>query len=156
MLSSNRFWRIIKGKFGIHVTMRPHNRLRSLFAMLCLVAVVLLYAPLGGAAWSLYTAACCTAGQCPIHGNQPSHAPAAPKQAMDCGHDMPAMTQCSMSCCQHPDRPVIAPVIFVLPAPLAVSALTNFDRFAPRSGARSAVSSIEPLSPPPRILVPAA
>jgi len=135
---------------------RPQNRLRSLFAMLCLVAVVLLYAPLGGAAWSLYSAACCTTQQCPIKGHHAQHSSASPKHAMDCGHDKPAMASCSMSCCQHPDRPAFTPVIFVLPIPLTVSATTNLEALAPAPDSRKIFSSIKPLSPPPRISTAAA
>jgi len=101
------------------MTFRNQNRWRSFFATLCLVAVVLLYAPVGGAAWLLYSSACCTHGaQCPIHGHHHEQTPDNPEHAMDCGHKMPAIAQCSMSCCQNPDRPAVAPAIFVLPAPL--------------------------------------
>jgi hypothetical protein len=135
---------------------RPQNRFRSLFAMLCLIAVVLLYAPLGGAAWSLYSAACCTTQQCPIKGHHAQHSPAASEHAMDCSHDVPAMASCSMSCCQHPDRPAVAPIIFVLPTPPTVSATANLEALAPAPDPRNVLSSTKPLSPPPRISTPAA
>src|SRR6266704_2247606 len=133
------------------MTTRPQNRLRSLFTVLCLVAVALVYAPVGGAAWSLCSAACCTSGQCPIHGHHPSPSPAATEHAMDCGHDMPAMASCSMSCCQHPDRPVVTPMIFVLPAPLTTSATKSIEALVPVPGPRNTIRSTKPLSPPPRI-----
>lgn len=139
------------------MTARPQNRLRSLFAMLCLVAVVLLYAPLGGAAWSLYSSACCTSGaECPIHGHRHAQVPARSDNAMDCGHDMPAMTQCSMSCCHNPDSPALAPVIFVLPAPFGASAAIGSEALVLAPGPQNTFYSIEPLSPPPRISLLAA
>src|SRR5690348_14787251 len=128
------------------------NRWRSFFATLCLVAVVLLYAPLGGAAWLLYSGACCTSGgQCPIHGHHHTQTPATSGHAMDCGHKMPGMAQCSVSCCQNPDRPAVASAIFVLPAPVTVSAAATFESLTAFSGPRNSVISFEPLSPPPRL-----
>src|SRR5215469_11394459 len=127
---------------------------RSLLAVLCLVAVALSYAPLGGAAWSFYLGACCTSGtQCPIHGHHHSQRPSGPEHAMDCGRDMP---ECSMSCCHHPERPAVTPVVFLLPAPFTVTATMDFAELAPVSGSRNTVASLEPLSPPPRIFALAA
>jgi hypothetical protein len=145
------FRRIMEARFGRMMARRLNTR-RSFFATLCLVAVVLLYAPLGGAAWFVYSGGCCTSGsECPIHGHHHSQTPSGPEHAMDCGHDMPAVTQCSMSCCHNPDRPGLAPVIFVLPVPIRVSASTSFELLAPLPGSQDSVSSIEPLSPPPRL-----
>jgi len=75
---------------------------------------------------------------------------------MDCGHDMPAMTECSMSCCQHPERPAVTPVVFLLPAPLTVTATMDFEQLGAVPGSRNTVASIKPLSPPPRIFALAA
>ena len=135
---------------------RPQNRWRSFLAVPCLVAVALLYAPLGGAAWFVYTGACCNTGQCPIHGHHNSQTPFRPEHAMDCGHNMAAMTHCSMSCCQHPDRPALTPGIFVLPAPITVSSVTSFEPLIPAAESRNILSLLEPISPPPRDFAPAA
>jgi hypothetical protein len=124
--------------------------------MLCLVAVVLLYASLGGAAWSLYSTVCCTSQQCPIKGHHAKHAPAASEHAMNCGHDMPAMSTCTMSCCHNPDRPALAPVIFVLPSPLTLREAMSFEAFVPLPGLQAMAIAFPPLSPPPRICVAAA
>ena|SRR5215469_11820265 len=150
------FRRMMKTRFG-RTMARHQNTARSLFATLCLIAVVLLYAPLGGAAWFVYSGACCNSGsQCPIHGHHSSQTPSGPEHAMDCSHGMLAMRQCSMSCCHDPDRPAIAPVIFVLPAHITVSASTSFALLVPLPGSKDSVNSIEPLSPPPRTSAPAA
>lgn len=44
---------------------------------------------------------------------------------MDCGHDMGARTQCSMSCCHHAERPAVASAVFLLPAPLTVDEMVD-------------------------------
>ena len=132
------------------------DRWRSFFATLCLVAVVLLYAPLAGAAWSLNSAACCTSGQCPVHGYHHQRAPASSRNPIGCGHEMPGMSKCTMSCCHNSDHPAIAPVLFVLPPAVNVSAPSSFKSsitfFKPSNDLRS----IEPLSPPPRLFAAAA
>ena len=138
------------------MTPRSKNRRRSFLAVLCLLAVALLYAPLGGAAWFVYTGACCSTGQCPIHGHHHSQTPSDPEHAMDCGHDMAAAAQCCMSCCHNPDRPAAAPAIFVLPTPVTVSVPTNFEVLVPALASTNTFHSIEPLSPPPRTSVLAA
>ena len=69
---------------------------------------------------------------------------------MDCGHNMGAMTHCSMSCCNHPDRPAVAPAIFVLPAPVTASVAANFEPLIVCSISQNSLNSFEPLSPPPR------
>lgn len=133
------------------MTPRHQNRWRSFFAALCLIAVVLLYAPFGAAAWALHTGKCCTSdAQCPIHGHRHAQIPAGAKHAMDCGHEMSTMAQCSMSCCHNPERPAVTPAIFVLAAPLTISAAATFESLAALTGPENSVNSLEPLSPPPR------
>ena len=133
------------------MTVQLQNRWRSLLASFCLVAVVFLYAPFGAAAWALYSAACCKSGtQCPIHGHHHAQTPASSEDTMDCGHTMGAMTHCRMSCCENPDRPAVAPAIFVLPAPVTVTAAANWTLLVALSGPRNSVNSPEPLAPPPR------
>src|SRR5882672_12471685 len=99
-----------------------HRRWRSISTSICLLVVVLLYAPLAGAAWSSYQASCCTSDQCPIAGHHHQKAPAAPANQMDCGHDMPGMMACSMSCCHDSERSMVSAIAFVLPSPVAVIA----------------------------------
>lgn len=75
---------------------------------------------------------------------------------MDCGHGIAAMAQCSMSCCHNPDKPAVAPVIFVLPAPFTVSVASNFEPLIAVSDPQNSIHSFEPLSPPPRFAASAA
>lgn len=134
------------------MTSRPPSRWRAFVAVFCLFTVALLYAPLGGAAWYIYSRACCaTESQCPIHGNHGSHSPATAEHSMDCGHDMLAVRQCRMDCCHHADRPALVPMIFVLPTPVSLASAMGFEGLAPASALQNTLSSIEPASPPPRI-----
>lgn len=69
---------------------------------------------------------------------------------MDCGHEMPGMAACSMSCCHDAERTAIAPGMFVLPAPVTVSAPTIYAPFVHLHEAQNFLRSFKPLSPPPR------
>ncbi|HVH71048.1 MAG TPA: hypothetical protein VNB49_08075 [Candidatus Dormibacteraeota bacterium] len=133
------------------MTLQPQKRWRVSVAVFCLFTVALLYAPLGGAAWFVYSRACCTAEQCPIHEHHGSHSPATARHTIDCGHDRLSMTQCAMSCGHHHDRPALAPVIFVLSAAVNLTAPTSFEALTPASSSQDTFSSTEPLLPPPRI-----
>ncbi len=133
-----------------------HHRRRSISASICLLMVVLLYAPLAGAAWSAHQSTCCTSGQCPIPAHHHHKAPSAPANHMDCEHDMSGRMACAMSCCHDSDRSLLTPIAFVLPPSVAA---------APAPATQSAIEfakpldfprSIEPLSPPPRFVSAAA
>jgi hypothetical protein len=142
--------------FGIGMTTRHQNRSRSFYSIACLLAVVLLYAPLAAAAWSSYAAGCCTSNQCPIKEHHHHQSPAAPENHMDCGHELSGMTACTMSCCHNPDRPFVFSVVFVSSASINIfepSALQSHIAFTKLPDLRR---SIEPLSPPPRLLSAAA
>jgi hypothetical protein len=138
------------------MTTRQQNRWRSFHAIVCMLAVVLLFAPLAAAAWSSYVGACCTSGQCPIKGHHHQHSPAAPENLMDCSHKMPGMAACSMSCCHNPERAAIASGMFVLPAPVTVSAPTISAPFVHLHEPQNFLRSFKPLSPPPRFCPAAA
>jgi hypothetical protein len=133
-----------------------HHRRRSISASVCLLMVVLLYAPLAGAAWSSRQMACCASGQCPIPAHHHQKTPAAPADHMDCGHEMAGMTACSMSCCHDTDRSLVASIAFVLPPSAAAAeaiAIKSPIEFAKPS---DFTRSIKPLSPPPRFMSAAA
>jgi len=101
------------------MSLRDQRRRRSIFASICLFAVGLLYTPLAAAAWSSHQMACCTSGQCPIAAHHHHKAPAAPADHMDCGHEMPGMMACAMSCCHDSERSLVISIAFVLPPPAA-------------------------------------
>lgn len=129
-----------------------HNRRRSISATVCLLVVVLLHAPLAGAAWFSYHSACCRTDQCPITGHHHQKAPAAPADHMDCSHDVSGMTACSMSCCQDSERSVVSSSTFVLPPAVTVAAPAANQ--SPFEAAKSLdfLRAIEPLAPPPRLV----
>lgn len=129
-----------------------HNRRRSISAGICLVAVVLLYAPLAGAAWSSYQMACCMSGQCPIPAHHHQKNPTAPANHMHCEHDMSGMMACSMSCCHDSERSLVTSMAFVLPPPAIVAAMAGIKSPIEVAKPLDFPRSIEPLSPPPRFL----
>jgi hypothetical protein len=120
-----------------------------------LLAVVLIYGPLAGAAWSSHAMACCTDDHCniPQHHHQKTREHSASNTAgtTNCGHDMSGMTNCSMSCCQDPDKPVVTAVAFVLPHRAFASASMQVTRSDDAPRAVEIPRSVEPLSPPPRV-----
>jgi hypothetical protein len=127
-----------------------HDRRRSISACICLLAVVLLHAPLAAAAWSLHQMACCMSGQCPIPAHHHEKTPSAPANHMDCGHEVAGMTACSMSCCHDTERSLVNPIAFVMPLCMTVApsaAVTSPIELAKPS---DFPRSIQPLSPPPR------
>jgi hypothetical protein len=135
------------------------NRRRSIAASICLLAAVLLYAPLAAAAWSSYQSSCCMSGQCKIPAHHHHKAPAAPTNHMDCGHDghdMSGMMACAMSCCHDSEHSLVTSIAFVLPpvvAPESSAVITSpIELMKPVNFLRS----IEPLSPPPRFSFAAA
>jgi len=132
------------------MTLRDRQRWRSISASICLLVVVLLYAPLAGAAWSSYQSACCMSGRCPIPGHHHPKTPAARENHMDCGHDMSGMMACTMSCCHDSDRSLVTSIAFVLPPSVTVAALAAIKSPVELAKPLDFPRSIEPLSPPPR------
>lgn len=126
------------------------NRRRSISAVLCLLAVTLIYAPLATTAWSSYRTACCTSGRCPIPEHHHHKPPAAPADHMDCGPDMAAVTACAISCCPNKERPAVTSAVFVLPPPWQYAAPASCTSAIKILNSLDSPRSIEPLSPPPR------
>ena len=127
------------------------NRRRSIAASFCLFAVILLYAPLAGAAWSSYQMACCASGQCKIPAHHHRKIPAAPANHMDCGHDMGGMMECAMSCCHDSERSFVASMTFVLPPAITAATVRAITSRIESAKPLDLLRSIEPLSPPPRM-----
>jgi hypothetical protein len=120
-------------------------------AWVCLLAIGLLYAPLGGAAWASRAMACCTGDHCNIPEHH--HQKTSPHPAADtnCGHDMSGMSECSMSCCQNPERPLVTALLFVLPPltwALAPIQVTGGVRISPSA---ELPRFTQPLLHPPRV-----
>jgi hypothetical protein len=136
---------------AIFVSYPTQDRRRVLAAWVCLVAAGLLYGPLAGAAWASRAMVCCARDHCNIPKHHHQKTGESPASTADCGHDMSGLTDCSMSCCENPDRPVVTAVAFVPPplafasAPLRVACAidTPHSIEIPRS--------VQPLLHPPRI-----
>jgi hypothetical protein len=137
---------------GTSMNLREQQRRRSIFASICLFVVVLLYAPLAGAAWASHQSACCMSSQCPIPGHHHPKIPAAPANHMDCGHDMSGMMACAMSCCHDSDRSVFTSIAFVLPPSMAAAASAAIQSPIELANPLHFPRSIEPLFPPPRFV----
>jgi hypothetical protein len=132
---------------------RTPNRRRVIAALACLLGVVFLYVPFAAAAWSSHAMACCTKGYCNIPQHHHKKAPTSSTSAEDCGHDghnMSGMMDCSMSCCQDPDKPVVTSVAFVLPPATVAASAIIVTRAVARVHSIEIPRTIGPLSPPPR------
>src|SRR5271169_3363204 len=88
-------------KRSLHV---PIARGRSFGAWVCLVALVLLWAPMWAAAWQANSMACCDGGLCAAHGHS-KPTPSRPQKSspaeapMDCDHHAGSeLTACAMTC----------------------------------------------------------
>src|SRR5579863_4043326 len=132
--------------------MRTQRRTRHpiLGPSFCLVAVLLMYAPFAAFAYSARTMSCCTGDHCPIREHHHQAMPIGSNDAMDCGHDMSGMTACTMSCCHQTDRPVLAPVAFLLPELTSTSALSSATLPVGMLKQNDLPRATKPLSPPPR------
>jgi hypothetical protein len=126
------------------------KRKSILAAWVCLVAAVVLYVPLGAAAWAAYSMACCTGDHCPIAQHHHQKKQASPHSGMDCGHDMDQMMECSMSCCPSSEKPLVAAVAFVLPDAQLASAAMAVTDFDESLQSLEILRSIRPVAPPPR------
>jgi hypothetical protein len=138
-----------------HMLNVRQNRRRSIAASICLLTVVLLYAPLAGAAWSSYQAVCCLSGQCKIPAHHHQKTPATPANHMDCGHDgheMSGIMDCAMSCCHDSDRSLVTSIAFVLPPDVAAAPSAAITSPIELAKPVNFLRSIEPLSPPPRFV----
>lgn len=142
---------------------------RKTAAWVCLLAVLVLWAPLGAVALEANGIGCCMAGFCARgpHGHQRGEQaapvkPAAAETTMGCEHhggatqNKPDAMKCSMSCCHETSAAMAAAIVFVLPATTFLSAPLGAASASPELTATVFMQSIQPLSPPPRITLPAA
>jgi len=131
---------------------------RRLGACVCLVAVMLLWAPAWASALQAAGMACCDGAMCPLHGHAPKKSSGDTNPAKDapmagCEHHVrKAAMDCSMACC-HPKDPIVTgAVVFVVPSAAAISAPLFIG--PPILTLSSLASSFvfDPASPPPRNL----
>ena len=157
-------WQFLKaGVFCAFSTMKPRARLSNapgnkVAACVCLIAVLLLWAPLWASAFQAKSMACCDGAMCPLHGNAPKknsqeNNTAKETQPTMCEHHArQAAMDCSVGCCHPADPAATSAVVFVLPALSGLSAPSLLGQTSPALS--SVVNSVafEPVSPPPRAL----
>jgi hypothetical protein len=119
-------------------------------AWMCLFAALSLYAPLAGAAWSAHAMSCCNGDFCPIAQHHHQKKQASAHSDVDCGHDMGERMNCSMSCCQGDEKPLVTAVAFVLPDAAFVSTHAAVTGPAEALHTLPIPRALKPLSPPPR------
>src|SRR5260221_8636684 len=139
-----------------HDSNAPGRRSR---ACLCLVAVMLLWAPAWGAVLRAAGLGCCDGAMCPLHGHGPKKSSRCTNSAENmpiAGCDHHARTtamDCAVGCC-HPKSPAVTGAIgFVLPSPVALSAPLLISPQAPIPFSPESSFVFDPTSPPPRTLL---
>ena len=137
-----------------------HQRFKkSIASVLCLTALLLMYAPMASATLMALSGTCCAGDYCPIHGNhRPAQSGNAEKNKsapMDCGHedhDTGKMDSCSMSCCHTVQQTAVNIHVFLL-TPLAITTSLATLSPAPIALNSSIVSPVfAPQAPPPKHL----
>jgi hypothetical protein len=136
---------------------RDSNALRrKLGACVCLVAVMLLWAPAWASALQAAGMGCCDGAMCPLHGHAPKKSSGDSNSAKDAPmagcehHGRKAAMDCSMACC-HPKDPVVTgAIIFVLPSPVEISAPLVIGPPTPTLFSSASSFVFDPASPPPR------
>ena len=129
---------------------------RRLGACVCLVALILLWAPAWASALQAAGVGCCDGAMCPLHGHRPKKSSGDANSVKDmpmagCEHHaQKAAMDCSMACC-HPKDPVVTgAVVFVLPSAVTTSVPLLIGASAPLLSASASSFVFDPASPPPR------
>ncbi len=117
-------------------------------ALLCLIAVAMLYAPVVSVAVASCLMPCCTANHCKITSHH--HAPAKPASRHDCSEKNAAKDDCAMSGCVPDQQQIVTSHPFVLPTGATLITSTAFPHNLPRVSSAEPQAAPEPLSPPPR------
>jgi hypothetical protein len=141
---------IIRYKGTGNVIAVSRERKRIVAAWMCLFAVVALHAPLAGAAWSAHAMSCCTGDHCPIARHQHQKKQDSAHSGMDCEHDLSETMDCSMSCCNDSEKPLVTAVAFVLPIAVFASASISVTGASHSLQTLEIPRSLKPPSPPPR------
>src|SRR5271169_661864 len=97
-------------------------------AWVCLIAVLLLWAPMLASAWVAHGMTCCTGSMCAVHGNGKTDSSAKRQAAkeeapVECAHSRGLGMACRMSCCPDQSSSVTS-TVYVLPKP-AITTLSE-------------------------------
>src|ERR1700745_2144153 len=97
---------------------------KKLAALVCLLAVLLLWSPLWPAAWLAHGMACCNDGLCLARG-KPAPPPAKSQNpSEECEHSgshHAGSMSCSISCCHETPISLSSAVLFLIPQSVALS-----------------------------------
>jgi len=126
--------------------------MRRFVGCACLLAALLLYAPLGMLAWWTGTRACCKSNYCPIaEHHKSSPAPTNTEHhGVECEHSAPGVAACTMSCCHDKESALMAPFAFVLDSATIPPTTILVSRLQDAPPSEDISLRIKPLSPPPR------
>src|SRR5215469_3312592 len=148
---------------SLHVSVAAR---RKMAGWVCLLAVMLLWAPVWAMALEASAMGCCADGFCgrATHERQTNQAvklhPATAETPMECEHQGGAARnkagamKCSLSCCHEGSEALAAAVLFILPQTASISVPLGVAWTSPKLTATGFTQSIEPLSPPPRFTSP--
>jgi len=126
-------------------------------AWLCLMAILLLSAPMWASAWAARGMACCAGNMCAAHGHGKTNAAGkseTPKEEapMECEqHCGRGILNCSMSCCHEQGASLMSGTPYVLPAPPAVSLPAETLNSSVAAECEEVLQVFAPPSPPPKI-----
>jgi len=125
---------------------------RKVGACVCLLAVLLLWTPAWAMALQSHQMDCCSGGMCAAHSHRSKSNDPAP---IDCDHHggsqkTSGLADCSMSCCQSPERPAAIGTVFVLPLPAQISVPVVGVASHPQLTLTAFAHTPEPITPPPR------
>lgn len=141
-------------KLSLHAGNSPEKRIR---AVVCLVAVLLLWSPAWAAVLQANGIGCCDGAMCPVHGNASMHhekgAAASDKSAqpMQCAHSGGgSMMDCGMSCCDEQSQSFVASIQFVLPPAAVVTPSADSVSAACVLELNQVLQPFDPIAPPPR------
>lgn len=146
---------------SLHVSVA---RGRKMAGWVCLLAVMLLWAPLWAAALEASAMGCCADGFCgrATHEHQKTNQAVAVHTApaetpMECEHhggpqNKPGAMKCSISCCHQNEASLTRLALFLLRVPSALCGPAEVQTFKVFVAPVAFVPSLEPLSPPPRSL----
>jgi hypothetical protein len=132
---------------------------RKLGACVCLVALMLLWAPAWASALQAAGMGCCDGAMCPLHGHAPKKSSGDTNSAKDAPmtdcehHGRKAAMDCTMACCHPADPVVTGAIVFVLPGVAEISAPLFIGPPMPTLSFLAGSFVFDPASPPPRILL---
>jgi hypothetical protein len=132
---------------------------RKLRACVCLVAVMLLWAPAWLPALQAAGMTCCDGAMCPLHGHGPKKSSGDANAAKDapmagCEHNgRKAALDCTMASCHPSDPAVTGAIVFVLPNIVEISVPLLTGPPAPTLAWSASSLIFDLVSPPPRTLL---